>query len=231
LDVKLTELCPLAWRSSLEDVLVGTVGETIERRLLEETRAGHTYYPEPHRIFASLDNLAPESVRVVILGQDPYHGAGQATGKAFEVQRGQSLPPSLRNIREMLARDVGHLSTEHFNIGHWSKQGVLLLNTVLTVRAGEPESHQSFGWQSVTDQIIDVVAHDVSPTVFLLWGGHAQKKEGLIRGPQNLILKAPHPSPLSAYRGFFECRHFTRANQWLTTHGVPEILWAQASEH
>jgi uracil-DNA glycosylase len=231
LDVKLTELCPLAWRSSLEDVLVGTAGETIERRLLEETRAGHTYYPEPHRIFASLDNLAPESVRVVILGQDPYHRAGQATGKAFEVQRGQSLPPSLRNIREMLARDVGHLSTEHFNIGHWSKQGVLLLNTVLTVRAGEPESHQSFGWQSVTDQIIDVVARDASPTVFLLWGGHAQKKAGLIRGPQNLILKAPHPSPLSAYRGFFECRHFTRANQWLTTHGVPEILWAQASEH
>ncbi|MDB2653966.1 uracil-DNA glycosylase [Luminiphilus sp.] len=223
--VKLTELCPLAWRSSLEGVLVGAVGETIERRLLEETRAGHTYYPEPHRIFASLGDLAPASVRVVILGQDPYHGAGQATGRAFEVQCGQSLPPSLRNIRAMLARDVGHRVAEHFNIGNWSKQGVLLLNTVLTVRAGEPESHRSFGWQSVTDQIIEVAARDVSPTVFLLWGGHAQKKESLIRGPQNLILKAPHPSPLSAYRGFFECRHFSRANQWLTSHGVPQILW------
>ena len=223
--VKLTELCPLAWRSSLEGVLVGAVGETIERRLLEETRAGHKYYPEPHQIFASLDNLAPESVRVVILGQDPYHGAGQATGKAFEVQPGQSLPPSLRNIREMLVRDVGHLVADDFNIGQWSQQGVLLLNTVLTVRAGEPESHRSFGWQSVTDQIIEVVARDVSPTVFLLWGRHAQEKESLIRGPQNLILKAPHPSPLSAYRGFFACRHFSRANQWLSTHGVPEILW------
>ena len=119
MDVKLTELCPLAWRSSLEDVLLGTAGATIERRLLEETRAGHTYYPEPGQIFASLDNLAPESVRVVILGQDPYHGPGQATGKAFEVQRGHVLPPSLRNIREMLARDIGHLFAEHFNIGHW----------------------------------------------------------------------------------------------------------------
>ncbi|MDA8590455.1 uracil-DNA glycosylase [Luminiphilus sp.] len=225
MSVKLTELCPLAWRSSLEGVLVGATGETIERRLLEETRAGHTYYPEPHRIFASLHDLVPESVRVVILGQDPYHGPGQATGKAFEVQRGQPSPPSLRNIKALLARDMGHLPAEHFNIGDWSKQGVLLLNTVLTVRDGEPESHQSFGWQRITDQIIEVVVRDVSPTVFLLWGGYAQKKESLISGPQNLVLKAPHPSPLSAYRGFFECRHFSRANQWLTTHGVPEIQW------
>jgi uracil-DNA glycosylase len=162
---------------------------------------------------------------VVILGQDPYHGENQATGRAFEVSTSSPLPPSLVNIRKMLERDLDVTTGSQFQIGCWARQGVLLLNTTLSVRAGEPESHKNIGWQSVTDRLISVVAASERPTVFLLWGAHAQKKSALMNDPKNLILTAPHPSPLSAYRGFFDCRHFSTTNQWLTLQGESAIQW------
>jgi uracil-DNA glycosylase len=161
----------------------------------------------------------------VILGQDPYHQPGQATGRAFEVPDGVAAPPSLRNILKLLAKDLGRESSHPGLLAHWESEGVLLLNTVLTVSKGEPESHRNKGWEVITDRLIEAVAQSSTQTVFFLWGGHAQKKAKLIEGEQNLVLTAPHPSPLSAYRGFFDAQQFSRANQWLSLRGQPPINW------
>jgi uracil-DNA glycosylase len=161
----------------------------------------------------------------VILGQDPYHQPGQATGRAFEVPDGVAAPPSLRNILKLLAKDLGRESSHPGLLAHWESEGVLLLNTVLTVSKGEPESHRNQGWEVITDRLIEAVAQSSTQTVFFLWGAQAQKKANLIEGEQNLVLTAPHPSPLSAYRGFFDAQQFSRANQWLSLRGQPPINW------
>lgn len=224
----LLEICPPDWRSHLNDVLTSKTARGIEEQLAQELASGCACYPRFDRMFASLEGLKPRDVKVVILGQDPYHGENQATGRAFEVLESSPSPPSLLNIRRMLERDLGVAAGSRFQIGCWSEQGVLLLNTTLSVRAGEPGSHNSLGWHTVTDRIISIIAASGKPTVFLLWGAHAQKKSYLIDGPCNLVLTAPHPSPLSAYRGFFDCAHFSATNQWLSSLGEQAIRWESA---
>ena len=224
----LQDICPADWRPALCDVLTSVTAHSIENQLAQELASGHVYYPRFDRLFAALEGLRPSDVRVVILGQDPYHGEYQATGRAFEVSESTPAPPSLVNIGKMLERDLGVAVGNRFQIGRWSEQGVLLLNTTLSVRAGEPESHKGLGWQTITDRIISVVAASEQPTAFLLWGAHAQKKSVLVDGPQNLVLMAPHPSPLSAYRGFFDCAHFSATNQWLASRGEQAIRWESA---
>ena len=162
----LQDLCPADWRPALSDVLTSVTAQGIENQLARELASGHRYFPRFDRLFAALEGLRPSDVRVVILGQDPYHGEHQATGRAFEVSESTPAPPSLVNIGKMLERDLGVAVGNRFQIGRWSEQGVLLLNTTLSVRAGEPESHKGLGWQTITDRIISVVAASEQPTAF-----------------------------------------------------------------
>jgi uracil-DNA glycosylase len=192
--------------------------------LASERAAGKAIYPRPRDWFAALDATPPDAVRVVILGQDPYHGPGQAHGLCFSVQPGVRVPPSLVNIYKELQSDLGIAPARHGHLAHWAAQGVLLLNSVLTVEAGLAASHQGRGWERFTDAVVAAVAASAQPTVFLLWGGHAQKKAGAVGAP-HLVLRAPHPSPLSARTGFLGCRHFSQANDFLTAHGRGAIDW------
>lgn len=197
--------------------------------LAAERAAGKTIYPSPHSWFAALDATLPDAVRVVILGQDPYHGPGQAHGLCFSVQPEVRVPPSLVNIYKELASDLGIAPARHGHLAHWGAQGVLLLNAVLTVEAGQAASHQVRGWERFTDAVVAAVAASAQPTVFLLWGSHAQQKAasvpGLGAGSQHLVLRAPHPSPLSARTGFLGCRHFSQANAFLKAQGRGPIDW------
>ena len=222
---RLNENCPAPWRPLLADLFLGNVGNDLEQFLANELASSTSIYPPLDRVFACLDDVAPDDVRVVLLGQDPYHQPGQATGRAFEVPAGFRLPPSLRNVMKLMARDLDTSDVPSGSLAHWPSQGVLLLNTLLTVKKGEPRSHRGVGWETVTDRIIEVVAATGRRSVFLLWGEHAQSKAALVTGEHNLILTAPHPSPLSAHRGFFECRHFSQTNDWLTSHGELPIMW------
>jgi uracil-DNA glycosylase len=165
-------------------------------------------------------------VRVVILGQDPYHGPGQAHGLAFSVRPGVRVPPSLVNIYKELHADLGIPPARHGFLEHWARQGVLLLNTCLTVEQGLAASHKGRGWEGFTDAVIAQVTGRDRPCAFLLWGSHAQKKAAFVDSSRHLVLKAPHPSPLSAHAGFLGCRHFSRTNQWLAAQGQPPIDWA-----
>lgn len=170
--------------------------------------------------------LTPLSkVKAVIIGQDPYHGKGQAMGLCFSVNRGIAIPPSLENIYKELHDDTGFLIPDHGDLTKWAEQGVLLLNTILTVRAHKPLSHANIGWEQFTDAVIKEVNKIDRPVVFLLWGAPAGKKASMLDNPSHLILKAPHPSPLSAYRGFFGCRHFSKTNEFLTSRGSSPIDW------
>ena len=183
-------------------------------------------YPPGNLIFRALDACPLPRVRVVILGQDPYHGAGQAEGLAFSVPSGVPLPPSLQNIKKEIATDPGHASS--LPDGHllpWAEQGVLLLNTTLTVAAGRAASHQGLGWETFTDAIIEAVNRHCEHVVFLLWGTPARRKASMIDRSRHLILEAPHPSPLSAHRGFFGCRHFSQTNDYLVHWGKEPIHW------
>lgn len=184
-----------------------------------------TVYPPGSLIFNALDHTPPEEVKVVILGQDPYHGPGQANGLSFSVNDGIALPPSLKNILKEVSEDVGAPLPANGNLERWANQGVLLLNASLTVRAGEAGSHQNKGWEIFTDAVIKAINEHTRGVVFLLWGSFAQKKEALIDKAKHKILSAPHPSPLSAYRGFFGCRHFSSANAYLSSNGKQEIKW------
>ncbi|KGD66525.1 uracil-DNA glycosylase [Alcanivorax nanhaiticus] len=191
-----------------------------------EKQAGKTLYPAGQDIFNAF-NLTPfEQVKVVILGQDPYHGPNQAHGLCFSVQRGVKTPPSLVNIYKEIQRDLGIAPASHGNLSHWAEQGVLLLNAVLTVEAGQAASHQKQGWETFTDQAIEHLNRDRDGLVFLLWGSHAQKKGRLIDRERHCVLTAPHPSPLSAHRGFLGCGHFSRANQYLLQQGKTAIDWS-----
>ena len=183
-------------------------------------------YPPGNLIFRALDACPLPRVRVVILGQDPYHGAGQAEGLAFSVPSDVPLPPSLQNIKKEIATDLGHASS--LLDGHllpWAEQGVLLLNTTLTVAAGRAASHQGLGWETFTDAIIEAVNRHCEHVVFLLWGTPARRKASMIDRSRHLILEAPHPSPLSAHRGFFGCHHFSQTNDYLVRWGKEAIHW------
>lgn len=186
---------------------------------------GITVYPPASQVFASLKITPFDKVKAVILGQDPYHGPNQANGLAFSVNKGIALPPSLRNIYKEIEQDLGSPCAPHGDLTQWAEQGVLLLNTVLTVEAGQAHSHKDRGWEKFTDTVISGLNQAPQHIVFLLWGSHAQKKAGLIDGQKHTILKAPHPSPLSAHRGFFGCKHFSLANQALRAHQQSPIDW------
>lgn len=195
------------------------------RQFLKSEYRSRTIYPNMHDIFNALKTTAYQDVKVVILGQDPYHGPGQAHGYCFSVKKGIDPPPSLKNIFLELKKDLGIDPPAHGELTAWAREGVLLLNTVLTVRAGSANSHQNCGWEIFTDQVITRLNERTAPLVFLLWGGNAKRKIPLITNPIHKILTAAHPSPLSAHNGFFGCRHFSRANEFLLQSGAGEINW------
>lgn len=184
-------------------------------------------FPEEKNVFRALELTPFESVKVVILGQDPYHGFGQAHGLSFSVQKGISLPPSLKNIYKELQEDIGGGLPTEGDLSHWAKQGVLLLNTVLTVEEGNANSHKGMGWERLTNRLIESLNELNHPVIFILWGKPAQDKEKLIINPNHVILKAPHPSPLSAYRGFFGSKPFSRVNDILIQQGQTPIRWTE----
>jgi len=213
-----------SWKLALQDEFETDSFRSLKSFLQEEIKS-QTIYP-PGKLIFSAFNLTPlTAVRVVILGQDPYHGRGQAHGLAFSVPDGIAIPPSLQNIYKELHEDLGIPIPNTGNLEKWAKQGVLLLNATLTVRASQPGSHQNQGWEPFTDQVIRTISELRAGVVFLLWGKFAQDKESLIDTSKHFVLKAPHPSPFSVYRGFFGCRHFSRANEILRNNGMGEIDW------
>ena len=195
------------------------------RKFLKEEYRNHRIYPDMYDIFNALRATSFENTTVVIIGQDPYHWAGQAHGMCFSVQKGVTPPPSLKNIFKELIDDVGIAMPTHGELTYWAEQGVLLLNTVLTVREGQPNSHRGKGWEIFTDSVIEKLNEKTTPVVFLLWGANARAKAGLITNPLHILLQAPHPSPLSAHSGFFGCHHFSKTNAILRQNGLDPIDW------
>ena len=187
--------------------------------------ASRQIFPPKDQIFSAFLLTTYKDVKVVILGQDPYHNDHQAHGLCFSVQKGVEIPPSLVNIYQELHDDLGCYIPNNGYLVKWAEQGVLMLNTVLTVRAHQANSHRMLGWETFTDRVIELVDAKEEPVVFLLWGTPAQKKAEMLHNPNHLVLKAPHPSPLSAYRGFFGCRHFSKTNEFLKAHGLEPIDW------
>lgn len=191
----------------------------------EEKSRGKNIFPPESLVFNALDLVSEQNLKVVILGQDPYHGADQANGLAFSVNIGQKIPPSLRNIFKELNDDLGIPIPKHGDLTAWAKQGVLLLNSVLTVEEGKPGSHQHKGWEKFTDNIIQNISEENEGVVFMLWGNYAKSKSSFINANKHLILEAAHPSPLSAYQGFFQCKHFSKTNNYLMSIGKKPIEW------
>jgi uracil-DNA glycosylase len=214
------------WKSHLLDVLTGAPMQALRDFLRDELAAGKTIYPPPAQIFAALDATPFDQVKVVILGQDPYHGPGQAHGLCFSVRSGVPVPPSLQNIFKEIQSDLGIAPPRHGDLRSWAAQGVLLLNAVLTVERARAGAHQGKGWEQFTDAVIDRLNREREGLVFLLWGAPAQAKGRLLDRRRHLVLTAPHPSPLSAHRGFLGCRHFSQANDWLVARGQAPIDWA-----
>ena len=221
----------ISWKPFLEGEFQKDYMREIKRFLVDCSKNNQTIYPHPKDIFKSLELTSYENVKVVILGQDPYHGPNQAHGLAFSVQENVPMPPSLKNIFKELIEDLELeklLPRQQYygpgDLTNWAKQGVLLLNTCLTVFPGKPGSHSNLGWQEFTDSVIRAV-DTKDRIVFILWGSYAQKKKELLSNDKNLILEAPHPSPLSAHRGFFGCKHFSKTNQFLNEHKIKKIDW------
>ncbi len=212
------------WKSVLLDQFQSPYFRTLKEFLVEEKKK-YTLYPPGRLIFNAFQRTPFEKVKVVILGQDPYHGSGQAHGLCFSVPQGIPKPPSLVNIFKELHSDLGAPIPEHGNLEKWADQGVLLINATLTVRDSQAGSHQKHGWETFTNRVIEVVSQEKSGVVFLLWGRFAQAKESLIDSGKHLILKSAHPSPLSAYNGFFGCRHFSLTNEYLENQGKNRIDW------
>lgn len=201
------------------------------REFLKKEYAAHTVYPDMYDIFNALKYTPYRQVKAVILGQDPYHGPGQAHGLAFSVQKGIPVPPSLVNIYKEIEAEYAVTMPKNYGcLTRWAKQGVLLLNTTLTVRRHSANSHKDAGWQIFTDNVIQKLNERAEPCVFLLWGSNAISKKRLIDSSKHLVLTAPHPSPLSAYRGFFGCGHFKQTNEFLISHGKTPIDWRTVSE-
>ncbi len=212
------------WDLLLTDEWKKEYYQRLRKTLAQEYRT-QTVYPDMYDIFNALRYTPYKSCKVVILGQDPYHGPKQAHGLSFSVRPGVAPPPSLQNIYRELQTDLGIAPSQSGDLTCWAKQGVLLLNTVLTVRAGQANSHANLGWQLLTDRIISLLNEREKPMVFLLWGKNARDKQTLLQNPRHLILTAPHPSPLSASRGFFGCRHFSKTNAFLEKQGETPIDW------
>ena len=218
-----------SWKSRIGDWFGREDMRALAAFLRQRKAAGATVYPPGPQIFAAFDATPFDAVKVVILGQDPYHGPGQAHGLCFSVPEGVRVPPSLANIYKELRDDLGVAVPPHGNLEHWARQGVLLLNNALTVEAGQAGSHQNKGWEAITDAAVAAVAERAEPSVFILWGSHARKKAERIpqlsAGGRHLILASAHPSPLSAHAGFFGSRPFSKANAFLTAQGRGPIDW------
>ena len=222
---KIDPVIEAGWKSVLMDQFQSPYFRTL-KEFLEEEKKKYTLYPPGRLIFNAFQRTPFDRVKVVILGQDPYHGKGQAHGLCFSVPQGIPKPPSLVNIFKELHTDLGISIPEHGNLEKWADQGVLLINATLTVRDSQAGSHQKRGWETFTNRVIEVVSQEKSEVVFLLWGRFAQAKESLIDRGKHLILKSAHPSPLSAYNGFFGCRHFSLTNEHLENQGKTGIDWA-----
>lgn len=207
-----------------ETLLSDEIDKTYFLQLAEQVKLLGDVVPTVDRMFAPLELVPFDTIRVVIVGQDPYHGPGQANGLAFSVNSDQDLPPSLKNIFTEIESDVG-IKNVNGDLTPWAKQGVLLLNTILTVSLNKPGSHANLGWEQFTSKILSGVSSNLSNVVFLLWGAHAQSKEELIDTSKHLVLKCPHPSPLSAHKGFFGCKHFSKTNEYLTSNAKATIDW------
>ncbi len=219
-----------SWKTPLTPEFSSDYMAKLRNFLIQQKEAGKHIFPKGSEYFRALDLTPLDRVRVVILGQDPYHGPGQAHGLCFSVQPGVRPPPSLVNIYKELESDIGMPRPSHGFLESWATQGVLLLNSVLTVEKAKAASHRGKGWEQFTDAIVRLIAAKEEPVVFLLWGSYAQKKAGFVQsieqGGKHLVLKAPHPSPLSAYHGFFGCQHFSKANAFLAANGLPPVDWS-----
>ena len=215
-----------SWRDPLKQEFDQPYMAELKRFLLGEREAGKRIFPPGSNWFRALDLTPLDEVKVVILGQDPYHGPGQAHGLCFSVPNGVRPPPSLINIYKELQSDLGISPPAHGFLEHWARQGVLLLNSVLTVEMGLAASHRDRGWERFTDAVVRLVNAKPEPVVFMLWGSYAQKKASFVDMSKHLVLKAPHPSPLSAHSGFLGCRHFSKANAFLESRGRTPIDWA-----
>jgi len=216
---------PPEWLTLLEDLFHESYMNKLSEFLLIEKTRGALIYPESKNIFRAFQLTSPEKVRVVILGQDPYHGPNQAQGLCFSVPDGIPHPPSLRNIIKELSNDLSCPSRQSGDLTHWAYQGVLLLNSVLTVEANKPASHQGRGWENFTDEVIKRLSANKNHLIFVLWGAYAIKKLPLIERNKHLILQAPHPSPLSAHRGFFGSKPFSKINSYLQKNKIEPIKW------
>ncbi|MBB6178233.1 uracil-DNA glycosylase [Pseudorhizobium flavum] len=214
-----------SWRQALAPEFGNPYMSELRRFLMREKEAGKRIFPKGGEYFRALDLTPLDQVKVVILGQDPYHGLGQAHGLCFSVQPGVRIPPSLVNIYKELQSDLGIPPASHGFLEHWARQGVLLLNSVLTVEEARAASHQGRGWERFTDAVIRAVNDQCDGVVFLLWGSYAQKKAAFVDRDRHLVLRAPHPSPLSAHNGFFGSRHFSQANAFLVSRGKQPIDW------
>lgn len=212
------------WLEALKPEFQKDYYKKLYRTVTEEYRTQQVF-PPAQDLFNAFHYTPLSRVRVVILGQDPYHNDGQAHGLCFSVNKGVEIPPSLVNIYKELHNDLGCYIPSHGYLKKWTEQGVLLLNTVLTVRAHQPNSHKGIGWEEFTDAAIRVLNEQDRPIVFMLWGGPARAKKAMLNNPKHLILEAPHPSPLSSYRGFFGCRHFSRCNTFLILNGLDPVDW------
>ncbi len=215
-----------SWLSRLSGEFEKNYMKKLKRFLLQEKKAGKEIYPPGDKIFSALNNTPFDEVKVVILGQDPYHGPQQANGLSFSVQPGIRIPPSLVNIYTELSTDLGIPPASHGCLTSWARQGVLLLNSVLTVEKNRAASHKGCGWEEFTDTIIRIVDAEKKSVVFILWGSYAQAKGVFINRSRHLVISSPHPSPFSAARGFFGNRPFSRANQWLEEKGLSAVDWA-----
>ena len=220
-----------SWKTALAHEL----GKEYVQQLMIDIQADYLVndppiYPPAPLLFHAFNFTPLNKVNVVILGQDPYHGAGQAMGLAFSVPDGVTIPPSLRNIYKEIESDLGVEQPASGNLTNWAKQGVLLLNTTLTVEEGKAGSHQGRGWEQFTDMVITTISEEREHVVFMLWGAHAAKKADLIDEGKHLILTAPHPSALSAHRGFFGCRHFSQCNEYLKNHAIEPIAWSSMAQ-
>ena len=215
-----------SWKEVLKNEFNKPYFEQIALHIKTEKSQGKIIYPPGSLLFNAFDTTPFDKVKVVILGQDPYHGPGQAHGLCFSVQNGVAPPPSLVNIFKELQQDIGIEIPNHGNLTHWAQQGVFLLNASLSVRAGEPMSHSKIGWAQFTDHVIKTISDKKKNVVFLLWGKFAQEKKILIDERKHLILKAAHPSPLSAHAGFLGCKHFSKTNEYLVKNGIDPIDWS-----
>lgn len=196
------------------------------REFLKEEYSRYTVYPPMNDLFNALRYADYDDVKILIMGQDPYHGEGQAHGLSFSVRKGVALPPSLKNIYKEIKDDLGIEPSKNGELTSWARQGVLLLNSVLTVRASLANSHRGKGWENLTDRVIELLNQREKPIVFMLWGANARQKKRLVTNPRHLVLEAAHPSPLSAFNGFFGCRHFSAANRFLVQNGQAPIDWS-----